>query len=86
MTKWELLRKRLKEECDFEVGEEFRRCYPGRHQRSAGAWSWVTTSKKTQMWNVGSQWSMTELLKADNITVDLNRVTYDYWIEPEWED
>lgn len=83
MTKWERLRKRLLKECELEVGKEFSRCYPGRHGRSAGAWSWVTTHAKTKGWNVGSQWSMTELLKSKEISVEHDRVTYDYHIYPE---
>ena len=83
MSTWEKLRKRLREECEFEIGKEFRRCYPGRHQRAAGAWSWIAPNGWNEGWNVGSQWSMTDLLKANKVVVEKDRVTLDYWVDLE---
>ena len=81
MTKWERLRKRLKDECRLEVGFEFQRVYPGYWQRAAGSWSWCITLNGS--WIVGSQWCMTYLLKCKTISVHRERATGDYHIFPE---
>ena len=68
MSKWQRLRKRIKEELGIELEEEFTRLYPGYWQRSRGAWSWEAKRPAGARLPVGSQWSMTELLKADKLT------------------
>lgn len=64
MTKWQKLRKRLKEELNIETEDIFDRTYAGRHQRSMGAFVWTTLKKGCPIGCIGSRWSMTNLLKA----------------------
>ena len=68
MSKWDKLRKRIREELGIKLEEEFTRLYPGYWQRSRGAWSWLSRRPAGAHLSVGSQWSMTELLKAKTLT------------------
>ena len=43
----------------------FRRTYAGDVMRTNGAWSWSMWNKRP---NIGSQFSVTEILKADKIS------------------
>jgi hypothetical protein len=58
---WPKLRRRIKDELGYECEETFHRTYVGRNQKAEGAWVWYA---QAGIMTVGSQWTMTELLKA----------------------
>jgi len=71
MTKIEKFAKLAKEKFDIELDiNSFHRTYAGYWQREEGAWSWYM-HKKASLTNVGSTFSITELLKnKKTITLD----------------
>jgi len=60
---WDKLRRRLKDELNLKCEKNFIRTRAGYNQRSVGAWSWYSPLSETTIY-VGSQWSMTELIKT----------------------
>ena len=67
MKKSERLMKRLEDELhlDIPVGSRFRRLYPGHAQRANGAWSWCI--ERHPQYDIGSNFSVTELLKCKTL-------------------
>ena len=65
-------------------GLTLRRTKAGRHQRSAGAWSWFFDAPNDpHVSEIGSQWSATEILKAKHLSVSTNDVGQtSIWPEP----
>lgn len=64
MTKFEKLAKRLHSIFGYEL-TDFKRTYAGQRMRKAGAFVWCA---KLGHVTVGSQWTVTELLKTKSIT------------------
>jgi hypothetical protein len=71
MTKWQRLRKRIKDELGITANGTFKRLYPGFWQRSAGAMSWITRSDDDDSVQVGSAFTVTQLLKANKIGLEV---------------
>lgn len=67
MTKWQRLRKRIKDELGIVANGTFKRLYPGFWQRSAGAMTWITRSDDDKSVQVGSVFTVTQLLKAKKL-------------------
>jgi hypothetical protein len=67
MTKWQKLRKRIKDELSITANGTFKRLYSGFWQRSAGAMTWITRSDDDDSVQVGSAFTVTQLLKANKI-------------------
>lgn len=72
LTTAKKLQKRLQDTLKFPVGLP-KRCYAGHWQRSQGAWSWRASCNGGSS-EIGSQMSMTELLK-------MNDEDFDGWID-----
>ena len=83
--KTERLAERLKKEHRIDADPStFERVYAGHWQRSSGAWSWwmfLREEKDRGRQTIGSQFSVTELLKMEKWTVDLLHVS-EFVIEP----
>lgn len=60
------LEKRLAS-LGIRVIPKINRLYPGRNQRSAGAWSWFVRTRDN-MTDVGSCWTVTQIVKAERLT------------------
>lgn len=72
---------RLKEELDIDADpNSFHRTRAGHWQRKYGAWSWFVKFKEVNGNCIGSQHSVTELLKADKL--DEYHYFGDWNIEP----
>lgn len=70
MTTSEKLIQRLIQEGFLSEGTyTAQRLYPGYWQRKEGAWSWCVFTAEGREANVGSQWSMSEVLRAREIIV-----------------
>lgn len=69
MTKFERISKRLRAECGVQIPPETKlhRTYAGREQKSRGGWVWFVLTEDGR--EIGSQISVTDLLKADKLDV-----------------
>lgn len=56
---------------DFPAGWEFVSLRTGKHQKSAGAWSWVIYRRGER--EIGSQYTVGKLLAADRLVVSHER-------------
>lgn len=65
-------------------GARVERTRAGRHQRSAGAWSWYLLDADGSELNIASQWPVGELVKAARITAGHQQSTRDTHIFP-WQ-
>lgn len=84
MTKFERLIARLREMgVEIPDGAQLRRTYAGRHQRSAGAWSWYLVDADGHELHIGSQISVTDLLKETTLHTWQDRLG-DLHIDPHW--
>lgn len=79
MAIWPKLRQRIKDELGYECEETFVRTYAGRNQKAAGAWVWFAQAGRL---TIGSQWTMTELLKAPYLLFSINHF-YEVSVYPE---
>ncbi len=59
---WDKIKDRLKEQHGIIVEDDYTRSYAGRHMKAGGAFVWWTLVKGTVV-DIGSQWSMTKLLR-----------------------
>jgi hypothetical protein len=75
MTTVEKLVKRLREECEIDIPEQydFKRTYAGQIERLRGAWSWFILDGINGHEIVGSQYPARELVRAPRITAAKNR-------------
>lgn len=68
MTPSERLLDRLRDELDLDIPATayIRRTYAGAGQRWGGAWSWILDDERPSPYalRLGSQWPVTELLRA----------------------
>ena len=64
MTKFQRLAMRIKESFGY-VLNDFKRTYAGKNMKAGGAFVWEA---KLGVYTVGSCWTVTELLKAKEIT------------------
>ena len=69
-TKYALrIAKRIKEHTNVTIYPFIYRTYAGKNQRSEGSWSWWAYTRNGI--SVGSQWSIGELLKTEEIFSDV---------------
>ena len=64
-------------------GTFVRRTYAGYWQRAAGAMSWTFAHKHEYIGEIGSQWSITELMKAPRLSIMYNDSGNMNEIDPE---
>ncbi len=82
----DVLLKRLRTELKLEIGEGnyIRRTYAGPEQKSIGAWTWYLTGPDNDGYreNLGSQYTVTELIHYAKLVIYVQERTGDIHIVP----
>lgn len=65
---------RLRKDYNLDIPEDAvpRRTYAGSNQRCQGAWAWFVHSEANRIINMGSQWSIGEIMKSKELDVNVD--------------